>query len=137
MKNYILILGNLFLLSNAYSQIAVKWTKNFGGSSADQIGIVSNYYDAPNHSIIKTQDGGYAMVGYSTSSNLDAISNYGANDILFIKADNNGNKLWSKSFGGSGDDLVTSVCQTSDGGYAITGMTTSSDHDFINNNGSQ
>jgi uncharacterized repeat protein (TIGR01451 family) len=136
MKKYFLITTIICLnYSFLFSQVAVKWTKNFGGTGDDQVGIVTNYYDAPDHSIIKTNDGGYASVGYSTSSDIDVASNNGAEDILLIKTDQDGNKLWSKSYGGSSQDLVTSIVQTSDGGFAITGMTSSSDNIFSGNKG--
>ena len=70
----------------------------------DQVGIYTNYYDAPNHAIAVTSDGGFVAVGYSSSSNNDIPGNYGSNDIVLIKADANGNRLWSKNFGGTGDD---------------------------------
>jgi hypothetical protein len=46
-------------------------------------------------------------------------------DAWLIKTDADGNKLWEKTFGGSGDDEALSVIQTTDGGYAVTGSTTS------------
>jgi hypothetical protein len=82
------------------------WEKTFGGSS----------YDVGN-SVQQTSDGGYVVVG---------TQSYGAwsADVYFIKTDAGGNKVWEKTFGGTGDYGGTSVQQTSDGGYVIAGYTT-------------
>jgi hypothetical protein len=40
-----------------------------------------------------------------------------------VKTDASGNLVWSKTYGGTSQNYVYSVIQTSDGGYAITGST--------------
>ena len=44
-------------------------------------------------------------------------------DILLIRVDPNGNLLWHKTFGGNGNsnETVSTVRQTSDGGFLICG----------------
>ncbi|MBM3156790.1 MAG: hypothetical protein FJ004_05845 [Chloroflexi bacterium] len=44
-------------------------------------------------------------------------------DAFLIKVDSNGNTLWDLHFGGSGYDGGTSLVQTTDGSYVITGYT--------------
>jgi hypothetical protein len=47
----------------------------------------------------------------------------GSNDIFLIKTDAKGNIQWAKTYGGTADDLASSVQQTSDGGYIVVGYT--------------
>ncbi len=86
----------------------MEWNQTYGGQS----------YDQP-YSIVQTSDEGYAIAGYTQS--------YGAGnrDFWLVKTDSLGNKVWSKTYGGSGDDTGLAVVQTSAGGYAIAGYSQS------------
>ncbi len=83
-------------------------TKTIGGKGWDA-GI----------SLIQTSDGGYAITGYTKSFGA------GGEDVYVIKLDANGKLQWTKTIGGENDDRGFSIIQTSDGGYAIAGSTTS------------
>jgi len=99
----------LALSSRIYSQIPdTIWTKTFGGPLAD----VGN-------SVKQTNDGGFIVTG--TTSSFGA----GGQDIWLIKTDENGDTLWTKTFGGIGNDRAANVVQTNDYGYAIFGTTNS------------
>src|SRR5438034_769806 len=76
-------------------------------------GINSDYA----YSIIQSADGGYAVAGYTNS--LGA----GNFDMYIVKLDSNGALQWSKTVGGTYDDYVQSIIQTTDGGYAVAGYT--------------
>jgi hypothetical protein len=85
-----------------------QWSKIFGGKLGDF-----------GYSVQQTKDGGYILAGQTTSNGA------GGNDAWLIRTDSNGNKMWDKTFGGTGDDYAHSVQKTSDDGYILAGSTTS------------
>ena len=89
----------------------VIWSKTYGGSDED-VG----------QRVIQTSDGGYVIVGYSKSNDIDASNNEGQHDNWILKLDSNGTILWEKSFGYAGHDHAYSVIETSDGGFFMTGF---------------
>jgi hypothetical protein len=86
----------------------MQWNKTYGGATADDLYIV-----------VQTDDGGYAMVGYTTSFGA------GAADGRLVRVDSSGNVLWNQTYGGTGVDDTVSMVKTSDGGYALAGYTRS------------
>ncbi|WP_350289419.1 hypothetical protein [uncultured Croceitalea sp.] len=114
-----------YRLEDLESVQQIAWVKNFGGSGNE----------SP-RSIIQTLDGGYAVLGFTDSTDGDLVSkNLNVNDYWLLKLDVDGNMQWQRTYGGSKDDQGQQVIQTSDGGYAITGYAMSDDGDGSNNEG--
>ena len=103
----------------------IEWQKSLGGSG-----------DEWAHSIQQTSDSGYIVAGGSFSNDGDVSGNHGYDDSWVVKLDNAGNIQWQKCLGGSGDEWVESIQQTSDGGYIIAGTSTSNDGDVNGHHGS-
>lgn len=89
------------------------WTKTFR-TTEDEVA----------NKIIQTSDDGFLIVGGYRSGGLGYLENAG-NDILALKLDKFGNIEWVKTFVGQGFERAFDVVQTSDGGYALAGYTTS------------
>lgn len=87
------------------------WTKTIGGSLNDY-----------GMSIIATNDGNYAIAGYSASSDGDVPGNVGMHDFYIAKITVDGNLIWQKNYGFSGHDHAHKIIQTRDGGYFIAGF---------------
>jgi len=64
--------------------------------------------------VIQTSDGGYAVVGTTNSRGA------GGYDVLLIVTDANGDSLWTKTYGETGNDEGYCLIQTGDGGFIIT-----------------
>src|SRR5205085_12366104 len=78
---------------------------------------------------------GYMIAGVSESSDSDVSVNYGGRDWWIVKIDNNGIIQWQKSMGGSADEYLFSIIQTTDNGYLLSGYTESNDSDVTFNHG--
>ena len=127
----------LLLVANV-GATSTTWTQTYGGNDYDSV-----------ESVIQTSDGGYALTGrtrsfgsgshelwiiktdslgnmewnktYGTGSSYAIVQNsdegYTIAGSRLIKTDSEGNMQWNRSGG------VTSMIQTSDGGYALAGYT--------------
>jgi len=101
------------LLIKTDSQGHKQWEKIFGGLSVDGTSVNAN------SRVLQTSDGGYIIDSYTSQNG------FGGMNLWLIRTDAAGNEIWSKTFGGKGDDFGTAIQQTSDGGYIITGHTSS------------
>ena len=114
MKRLLLIVPQLLFIGLAWGQVDVLWTQTFSSSSDDY-----------GYSVRQTLDGGYILTGYTS------FSENGGKDLWLIKTDLNGDAIWTHEIGGSADDGGSSLQQTTDGGYIITGFT----YSYGNNGG--
>ena len=110
--------GEEVLLAKFLIDGTLSWAKTLGVASSTDVGT----------SIQQTQDGGFIVTGYSY------FLGAGNGDFLLAKLTSTGTLSWTKTLGGTGNDIAYSVQQTSDGGYVVTGRTNSfgaGDNDFL------
>lgn len=84
------------------------WTKSYGSAQ-----------EAYGYSVKQTLDSGFIIAGA-----IDSFSS-GGFDAFLIKTNSLGDTLWTKTYGGINNDGARSVELTTDGGYIITGNTSS------------
>ncbi|MBN1837763.1 MAG: hypothetical protein JW820_18035, partial [Spirochaetales bacterium] len=87
---------------------SVTWTNQLGGAG-DDAGL----------SILQADDEGFVIAGYTEREPFGS----GDYDVWLLDTDSEGEELWSKTFGGGGDDRGCCVRQVADGGYIIVGYT--------------
>jgi hypothetical protein len=92
----------------AAAQLDTLWTATYGGSSNDGA-----------RSFLSTSDGGFLVIGYTYSYGAGGV------DAYLVKTDASGNEAWARTYGGSGRDFGFDLCESGDGGYVLTGFTTS------------
>lgn len=116
------MLLSLIIYSQGHNII---WQQSFGGSLFDV-----------SYSSCLTSDTGYIIAGETHSIDGDVIGNHGESDYWIIKLDALGTLQWQKCLGGSSDDYLKSIQNTSDGGYIVAGSSNSNNGDVSGNHGS-
>jgi outer membrane protein assembly factor BamB/pimeloyl-ACP methyl ester carboxylesterase len=86
----------------------MEWNRTYGGTGYDEA-----------YALRIASDGGYAMGCWTNSFGA------GGNDFWLVKTDSAGNMQWNKTYGGTGAENANCMVLTSEGGYAMTGSTTS------------
>jgi hypothetical protein len=86
----------------------IVWQKTYDNGTGDRVS-----------SIQQTSDGGYIMAGTTVSPGTVY------DDVWVLKLDGNGTVIWERTYGGSNNDLASSVQQTADGGFIVAGHTIS------------
>ncbi|MDF9796527.1 putative secreted protein [Catalinimonas alkaloidigena] len=94
------------------AQPIVEWDKTLGGSYNDEF-----------MRLAPSADGGFLLAGWSSSpaSRDKSEGSKGGDDYWIINIDAQGNKLWDKTYGGSGFDELRNAIPTMDEGYLILG----------------
>jgi len=97
------------------------WSKTYGDIGEDE-----------GKCIQQTSDGGYIIAGHTQNIYVSGF------DVYVIKTDNSGGIQWANTFdnnngfpGFSSDDYGTSIRQTNDGGYIVTGFTNADPDVFL------
>ncbi len=91
--------------------------------------LVGGSGDEIAQSIQGTADGGHVFAGYTSSNDGDVTGNNGSTDGWVIKADNAGNGIWVRCYGGTQEDYIYDIKPTPDSGFIMTGMTNSNSGD--------
>jgi hypothetical protein len=80
----------------------------------------------------RTSDGGYVLVGNSTSNDTQISPNKGGKDVLIVKLDASLNVSWKKTYGGNQSDEARRILALPNGDL-IVGITSNSlNNDFEN-----
>ncbi len=109
------IAGRTYIIGSSYDVFLMKtdtsgfelWNETYGGAGIDR-----------GYSVDQTFDGGYIIAGWTESFG-------NARQVYLIKTNAYGESLWTKTYGGAGNDEAYSVQQTSDNGFIIVGYTNS------------
>jgi hypothetical protein len=72
------------------------------------------------NAVIALRDGGFAAVGYADDGRPTGT------DVLFVRLDARGDTLWTRTYGGDGEDFGWDVVEAPDGGFFVVGFTTAS-----------
>ncbi|MFN3852140.1 MAG: 3-coathanger stack domain-containing protein [Spirosomataceae bacterium] len=99
-----------------------EWQNHFGGTANDRF-----------LSVIQLNDGKYVATGETYSYDYDSIENHGVSlnrDCFVVKIANDGQKEWSKCFGGSSEDDGRSLVQSTDNNLVILCQIHSNDGDI-------
>jgi hypothetical protein len=127
MKYIKLVFFLLFSINQlvSHAQYAINWQKNIGGTGADF-----------GKSICMSKDSScFYIAGYTNSTDFDIIDNHGGFDIFVSKINLQGNVLWTKTYGGAGNDYVQKITLLSDNDLLICGFSNSDDTLLPGNHG--
>lgn len=106
----------------------IMWKKYFGGSNTDVA-----------KSVFQSADGNFYVGGFSYSSDGQVTDHHAAAlvtaDYWIVKLNSVGSLLWSKSYGGNGNDMAMAMAKTTNGKYTIAGNSTSSYFSIVNKGG--
>ncbi|MEZ4855826.1 MAG: T9SS type A sorting domain-containing protein [Gelidibacter sp.] len=94
----------------------IEWQNTIGGSNGDEL-----------NSISQTSDGGYILGGTSNSPiSFDKTeASLGLRDYWVVKLDSTGNIEWQNTIGGNNVDILSSIKETNDNGFIISGQSNS------------
>ena len=104
---------------------AVQWSKCYGGTKNEEL------LD------IEIINGNTFVAGYANSTDGDIPPSQKNYDTWLLALDASGNKIFSKVYGGSQNDVAYSMTKGADGSLTLAGYTTSTDGDVSGAKGSQ
>ncbi len=102
----------------------IQWQKCLGGS-----------LDETAYDVKQTNDGKFIITGQTNSYDGNVTNYHGSVDIWVVLLNSDGTIQWQKTLGGTDSDISSSVVQTSDNGFLISGYVRSSNGDVTNYHG--
>jgi outer membrane protein assembly factor BamB len=90
------------------------WERDYGGGAATAF-----------FAMIPAAEGGYVLVG-----DMRTFEGGDNTDMYLVKVDEQGNEIWSHTYGTSATELGRAVQQTADGGYILIGSTSEGDDSY-------
>ncbi len=108
------------------SVLNLEWYSSFGGYT--NASAFLSVYQMSNHD--------YVAGGATSSIDGDFADNHGNTDLMLVRTDSMGDKIWSRSYGSPGYETFESFMPTMDGGYLICGHSPSSGGDIPGHYGS-
>jgi gliding motility-associated-like protein len=111
---------NILVMKLNLTDGSLIWSKAVGGPASDQSRDIQLF------------PGGYAIAGntasYPVAINPSAgiIQNFGERDALLFTMDENGNEIWSRTYGGDERDKAIGVQYNSDNGFTLSAYSSSS-----------
>jgi NAD-dependent dihydropyrimidine dehydrogenase PreA subunit len=114
----------LFAGTSLIAQPTIEWQRTLGGSDEDLA------YD-----VEQTADGGFIIAGQSRSTDGDINSYFGWYDYWLVKLTADGSIEWENTYGGTHHDIARDVMPTDDGGYIVTGHSSSEDGQITEHRG--
>ena len=103
---------------------ALLWQRALGGTSFDNA-----------HGVVQTVDGGFLVVGGTSSLDGDVSENLGGSDFWAVKLSPIGDILWERVYGGSDGEGAFAVVAQDDGTFVLAGFTQSVDGDITHSLG--
>lgn len=116
--------GKDYWVVTLFSTGQIQWQKAIGGTGND----IAN-------AVIQNSNGDYLITGTSNSNNSDINGNIGGYDIWSVMLNTGGDIVWTRNYGGSGDETGVAIRSTVTSEYVIVGNSTSTNGDLTNNNG--
>ena len=92
----------------------IRWSKFFGGGSGEAC------------KLLPVENGNYLLLGTTQTVTQTIVHQ----DVLVVKLDASGNKIWERTYGGTSTERSFDVKIAANGNYVIAGLTFSNDGDI-------
>ena len=113
--------------SDPYS--TVNLITNFSGTLVD-IKLIGGSDEEVGRELIELRQGGFAMIGSTKSKDGDFGERSTDNwDLFLMKLDQQGEVIWTRTYGGSAEDFGFSLLETPTEGFVLMGYSSSQDGD--------